>query len=82
MKNLLTIILLIIVSTAASFAQSDKSQTAKIDVFVREQMKSKNIPDLSLAVVRDGKIVVAKDYGMTNLELSVPANENTAFALC
>ena len=81
MKNILTIILLIIVSTTASFAQSDKIQTAKIDVFVREKMKSKHIPGLSLAVVRDGKIVVAKGYGMSNLELSTPATENTAFAL-
>ncbi len=44
-------------------------------------MKSKNIPGLSLAVVREGKIVLAKGYGMANLELSTPANEKTCFLL-
>ena len=44
-------------------------------------MKSKNIPGLSLAVVREGKIVLAKGYGMANLELSTPANEKTCFVI-
>jgi len=62
-------------------AAQAKRQTEKIDSFVREKMKSKNIPGLSLAVVREGKIVLAKGYGMANLELSTPANEKTCFLL-
>ncbi len=62
-------------------AAEAKRQTEKIDSFVREKMKSKNIPGLSLAVVREGKIVLAKGYGMANLELSTPANEKTCFLL-
>jgi CubicO group peptidase (beta-lactamase class C family) len=61
-------------------AQTER-QIEKIDSFVREKMKSKNIPGLSLAVVREGKIVLAKGYGMANLELSTPANEKTCFLL-
>ena len=56
-------------------------QIEKIDSFVREKMKSKNIPGLSLAVVRDGKIIYAKGYGMANLELSVPATDKTNFPI-
>ncbi len=58
-----------------------KSQTAKVDAFVRKKMTANHIPGLSLAIVRDGKIAHAKGYGMANLELSVPASENTAFAI-
>ena len=56
-------------------------QTEKVDAFVREKMTANHIPGLSLAVVRDGKIILAKGYGMANLELSTPANEKTAFAI-
>ncbi len=61
-------------------AQTER-QTEKVDLFVREKMKSKNIPGLSLAVLRDGKIVHAKGYGMANLELSTPVTGKTVFAI-
>ncbi|MCA1626288.1 MAG: beta-lactamase family protein [Acidobacteria bacterium] len=61
-------------------AQTER-QIEKIDSFVREKMKSKNIPGLSLAVVRDGKLLLAKGYGMANLELSVPATEKTNYSI-
>jgi D-alanyl-D-alanine carboxypeptidase len=63
-----------------SAAQAE-GQTEKIDSFVREKMKSKNIPGFSLAVVRGGKIILAKGYGMANLELSTPATEKTCFVI-
>ena len=44
-------------------------------------MSANYIPNLPLAVVRDGKIILAKGYGMANLELSVPTTEKTAFAI-
>jgi D-alanyl-D-alanine carboxypeptidase len=61
-------------------AQS-KFQTEKVDAYVREKMAVLHIPGLSLAVVRDGKVVLAKGYGTANLELSVPATENTVYHL-
>lgn len=63
------------------FAASAFGQSQKIDAFVREQMTANHIPGLSLAVVRDGKVVLAKGYGMANLELSAPVTEKTAFAI-
>ena len=44
-------------------------------------MKTRNIPGLSLAIVRDGKLMTAKAYGIANLELSVPATEKTVFLI-
>jgi len=58
-----------------------QNQNNKVDSYIREKMKSRNIPGLSLAVVRDGKIIYAKGYGMANLELSVPATEKTVYHL-
>lgn len=58
-----------------------QNQNHKVDAFIREKMKSQNIPGLSLAIVRGGRIVYAKGYGMANLELSVPATEKTNYSL-
>ncbi|CAN5605366.1 serine hydrolase domain-containing protein [soil metagenome] len=69
------------ISAQTKFVVESKRQTEKVDAFVREKMSENHIPGLSLAVARDGKIILAKGYGMANLELSAPANEKTAFAI-
>lgn len=58
-----------------------KGQTEKVDAFVREKMAANHIPGLSLAVVRDGNIILAKGYGMANLELNVPATEKISYSI-
>lgn len=65
-----------LILSAASLAQADE-----IDDYVRAQIKARNIPGISIAVVRDGKLVKAQGYGMANLELSSPATENTVYQL-
>ena len=53
----------------------------QIDLYVAGQLKKQNVPGLSLAVVRHGKIIKAKGYGLANVELNVPATRNTAYQL-
>jgi D-alanyl-D-alanine carboxypeptidase len=64
-----------------SGAVGQKSVPQRIDAFVAQKMAANHIPGLSLAVMRNGKIVFAKGYGMSNLELSTSASENTPFAI-
>jgi D-alanyl-D-alanine carboxypeptidase len=52
-----------------------------IDEYITHEMDSQGIPGLSLAVVRDGKVVVAKGYGKASVELDAPATPATLFAL-
>jgi CubicO group peptidase (beta-lactamase class C family) len=52
-----------------------------VDNYIVEQMKKDNIPGLALAVVKGGKIVKAKGYGLANLELQVPATADTVFEI-
>src|SRR5262249_18680560 len=47
----------------------------------RETMASNHIPGLSLAVLREGKIILAKGYGVSNLELATAVTEKTAFVI-
>jgi CubicO group peptidase (beta-lactamase class C family) len=52
-----------------------------VDAYVQAQMRARNIPGLSLAVVRRGKVVKAAGYGMANVELSVAATQHTVYEL-
>ncbi|MGB7201424.1 MAG: serine hydrolase domain-containing protein [Pyrinomonadaceae bacterium] len=52
-----------------------------IDNFVKDTMTKRKIPGLSLAVIKDGKLVRAKGYGFANLELQVPATKDTVYEI-
>lgn len=66
--------LLIGAATIASPAAADA-----LDDYVRDTMKRVKIPGLSLAVVRDGKVVRAAGYGLANVEHQVAAKPETVF---
>jgi CubicO group peptidase (beta-lactamase class C family) len=52
-----------------------------VDDYINEQMRQRHIPGLSLAIVKDGKVVKARGYGFANLEHKVPATANTVYYL-
>jgi D-alanyl-D-alanine carboxypeptidase len=58
-------------------------QTAgdKVDDYVRQQMKQRGMPGLSLAVVHHGTVVKAQGYGVASLELSVPASPESVYEI-
>src|SRR5688572_239750 len=53
----------------------------EIDDYVAKQIKGQNIPGLALAVVKHGKVIKAKGYGLANLEWQIPATPDTAYQL-
>lgn len=67
------LLLLLVVSAAA--------QSAEVDAFVQAEMKKKNIPAVSIAVVKEGKVVKSKGYGLANVELNTPATADTVFKI-
>ena len=82
----ITVILLaVLLSNAALLGQRSTTSNAKletrVDAFVRSKMAEYHIPGLSLAVVRHGKIVLAKGYGVSNLELNTRATSKTRYSL-
>jgi CubicO group peptidase (beta-lactamase class C family) len=62
---------------APCFAQDGVAN--KVDAFVESEMQKQRIPGVSLAVVQDGKIVLAKGYGYANLEHQVRVKPETIF---
>ena len=56
-------------------------QSEKIDDYVKAEMAQSHTPGLSVAVVQGGRTVFARGYGLANVELSVPATDNTVYEL-
>jgi D-alanyl-D-alanine carboxypeptidase len=51
------------------------------DDFVMAQMKRQNIPGLSLAIIKDGKVVKAAGYGVANRRTKAPATPETVYKI-
>ena len=66
------ILLVAFLVTAFVFADS-------VDEYVESQLKEQHIPGISLAIVKEGKIVKAQGYGFANLEHQVPAKPETIY---
>lgn len=50
-----------------------------VDQYIQAEMQKRKIPGLALLVARDGRIVRAQGYGMSNVELQVPVKPETLF---
>lgn len=51
------------------------------DVYVERVRKEFAVPGISLAVVKDGKVIVAKGYGVRKLGESAPVDSRTLFGI-
>ena len=69
------IVLLLFVSV---FTYGQKDST---DIIVQKMMKEEGIAGLALAVVKNGKPIVNKGYGLANVENNVPVTEKTVIRL-
>jgi CubicO group peptidase (beta-lactamase class C family) len=67
------------VTTLVLLAASLAARADPVDDAVRAEMQKRHIPGLSLAVVKDGKVIKATGYGFANVEHDVPATADTIY---
>lgn len=79
MKRHITSIPLFII--ALLFAVTVAAKADRIDDFVKAEMQKQRITGLSLAVVKEGKIIKAEGYGLANIEHNVPARPETVYQI-
>jgi CubicO group peptidase (beta-lactamase class C family) len=60
---------------------SDGQVSDAVDDYIKKALSRQHIPGLSLVVLRDGKVIKAKGYGLASLELGVPARPETVYEL-
>jgi D-alanyl-D-alanine carboxypeptidase len=82
------LVLVSITSLPLARAQSPKTagpprtfDLAAIDAYVADQVRDHGYAGLSLTIVRDGKVVLAKGYGKRLVELGAPVEPDTPFAV-
>lgn len=59
-------------------AQLPDSLSKKVDSFFADYNKTSS-PGCALAILKDGKIIYEKDYGMSNLEYNIPISPSSIF---
>jgi CubicO group peptidase (beta-lactamase class C family) len=67
---------LLLVSTVV-----DAQQLDEIDEFVSKQVADQKITGLSIGIIVNGKIVMAKGYGLANIEHKIPASQNSVYKI-
>lgn len=58
-----------------------KSLPPNIDGIVNRAMKTFEVPGLSLTIVKNGKILLSKGYGVKNLKDNIPVDSKTLFSI-
>lgn len=54
---------------------------ADLDAYVALSMKTFEVPGMAVAIVKDGKVVLQKGYGVRKLGEATPVDENTLFGI-
>src|ERR1700756_1945307 len=76
-KNSLALLLL----HGCLFLAAAQGPPADLDTWVARSMKEFEVPGMAVAIVRDGKVVLAKGYGMRKLGAPTPVDEHTMFGI-
>src|SRR5919106_1171799 len=66
---------------ASATAQAVPEQAAldSVDRYLRAELERQRIPGLSVAILRGDSVLLARGYGLANLEHRVPATDSTVY---
>ena len=78
MKKLTLILLVLAVSNTAIYAQINSKQ---VDELVEKTLKTFNVPGIAVAIVKDGKLVHSKGYGVKSILTNEKVDANTLFGI-
>jgi len=55
--------------------------TDSLDTYITREMQRWNIPGVAIAIVKDGKVIAMKEYGVRDLDSKQGVDENTLFRI-
>jgi CubicO group peptidase (beta-lactamase class C family) len=53
----------------------------KVDNYVLTEMNRQHVPGVSIVVLKNAKVIKLKGYGLSNIELNVPASPETIYKI-
>jgi CubicO group peptidase (beta-lactamase class C family) len=77
MKNKL-FALITFITTTFSFGQITEPQ---VDALVNKTLTAFNVPGIAVAIIKDGKVILAKGYGVKSIETKEKVDANTLFGI-
>jgi len=78
-KKLISLLALLLVLTSLAAAQGGRP--AELDAVVEQSLKAFGAPGVAVGVVRDGKVVLARGYGLRDTKRGLPVTLHTRFAI-
>ncbi|MBL0744400.1 serine hydrolase [Chryseolinea lacunae] len=79
--NYLLTTLLLLAIAGRGIGQTPSFITDSLDAYIQKGIVDWNIPGLAIVVVKDGKIVTMKGYGVRDLSTKAPVDANTLFMI-
>src|SRR5262245_62135944 len=79
--NLCIALVCILATTSVTHTQSRSDSPAGLDGYIAGVLKAFDVPGASVAVVKDGRVALAKGYGVRKLGESAPVDERTMFSI-
>lgn len=65
----------------SSQAQPYKKELREIDIYAAKALSDFNAPGMAIAIVKNGRTIFAKGYGVRSTDTNAPVDEQTAFAI-
>ena len=81
MKITNTLISLFFLTISFSIFAQQPISSAQIDEVTEKAMRTFNVPGMAVAVIKDGKVIHEKGYGVRNMNKPEKVDENTVFAI-
>ncbi|WP_264523090.1 serine hydrolase domain-containing protein [Flavobacterium sp. N502536] len=72
---------IVLCALAAINTKAQNHHKKRIDDYIVEIKKQYHIPGLAVVVIKEGKIIHRKNYGLANMEMGVPVTDKTLFPL-
>jgi CubicO group peptidase (beta-lactamase class C family) len=61
--------------------QTNTQLNKELNEYIAEVQQQYNIPGLALAVIKNGEVIHKMNYGIANVEYSIPVNDSTIFPI-
>ena len=72
---------LLVIILAVLFAATSVARADKVDDYIRTVLAERHAPGVAVAVIKNGKVVKLKGYGVASVEFNVPVTTETVFEI-
>jgi CubicO group peptidase (beta-lactamase class C family) len=75
------ILAFLLLLSVPGFGQTHALNSQAIDTLVERTLKAFEVPGIAVCIIKDGKVVHSKGYGLRSLDNRLPVDEHTSFGI-